>query len=121
MAAATAGLHDTRPAAGQRAGLRRAGRSVTAKDQARSRIAAAADQLLELSHRIHAHPETAWQEHRAAGWLTDALDRLGYAVTCGACQLPTAFTASIGPGELHIGICAGYDPLPALGHPCGHT
>ena len=40
---------------------------MTAKDQARSRIAAAADQLLELSHRIHAHPETAWQEHRAAG------------------------------------------------------
>jgi metal-dependent amidase/aminoacylase/carboxypeptidase family protein len=39
---------------------------VTAKDQARSRIAAAADQLLELSHRIHAHPETAWQEHQAA-------------------------------------------------------
>jgi len=29
---------------------------VTAKDLARSRIDAAADQLLELSHRIHAHP-----------------------------------------------------------------
>ena len=41
---------------------------MTAKDQARSRIGAAADQLLELSHRIHAHPETAWTEHRAAGW-----------------------------------------------------
>jgi len=54
---------------------------VTAKDQARARIAAAAGRLLELSHRIHAHPETAWQENRAAGWLTDALDRLGYAVT----------------------------------------
>ena len=40
---------------------------MTAKDQARSRIAAAAGQLLELSHRIHAHPETAWAEHRAAG------------------------------------------------------
>jgi metal-dependent amidase/aminoacylase/carboxypeptidase family protein len=72
---------------------------VTAKDQARSRIAGAADQLLELSHRIHAHPETSWQEHQAADWLTDALDRLGYAVTRDACQLPTAFTASIGTGE----------------------
>jgi amidohydrolase len=94
---------------------------VTAKDQARARIAAAADQLLELSHRIHAHPETAWQEHRAAGWLTDALDGLGYAVTRDACQLPTAFTASIGTGELHIGICAEYDALPGLGHACGHN
>ncbi len=77
---------------------------MTAKEQARARIAAAAGQLLELSHRIHAHPETAWAEHRAAGWLTDALEGLGYAVTRGACQLPTAFTASIGTGELHIGI-----------------
>lgn len=94
---------------------------MTAKDQARARIVAAADQLVELSHRIHAHPETAWQEHRAAGWLTDALDGLGYAVTRGACQLPTAFTASIGTGELHIGICAEYDALPGLGHACGHN
>ena len=94
---------------------------MTAKAQARSQIAAAADQPLELSHRIHAHPETAWQEHRAAGWLTDALDRLGYAVTCGACQLPTAFTASVGTGGLHIVICAEYDVLPGLGHACGHN
>ena len=94
---------------------------MTAKAQARSRIAAAAGQLLELSHRIHAHPETAWAEHRAAGWLTDALDRLGYTVTRGACQLPTAFTASIGTGELRIGICAEYDALPGLGHACGHN
>lgn len=96
-------------------------RPVTAKDEARSRVAAASDQLLELSHRIHAHPETAWQEHQAAGWLTDALERLGYAVTREACQLPTAFTASIGTGELHIGICAEYDALPGLGHACGHN
>ncbi len=94
---------------------------MTAKDQARSRIAAAADQLLELSHRIHLHPETAWQEHQAAGWLADALDQLGYAVTRGACQLDTAFTASIGTGELHVGICAEYDALPGLGHACGHN
>jgi amidohydrolase len=94
---------------------------VTAKDRARTRVAAAADELLELSHRIHEHPETAWQEHRAARWLTDALDRLGYAVTREACQLPTAFTASIGTGELHIGICAEYDALPGLGHACGHN
>ena len=94
---------------------------MTAKEQARARIAAAAGQLLELSHRIHAHPETAWAEHRAAGWLTDALEGLGYAVTRGACQLPTAFTASIGTGDLRIGICAEYDALPGLGHACGHN
>ena len=55
------------------------------------------------------------------GWLTDALEGLGYAVTRGACQLPTAFTASIGTGDLRIGICAEYDALPGLGHACGHN
>jgi len=94
---------------------------VTAKDEARSRVSAAAGELLELSHRLHAHPETAWQEHRAVGWVSGALDGLGYAVTRDACELPTAFTASIGSGELHIGICAEYDALPGLGHACGHN
>jgi len=94
---------------------------VTAKDQARSRVAAAAGELLGLSHRLHEHPETAWQEHNAVGWVSDALDGLGYAVTRDACQLSTAFTASIGTGELHIGICAEYDALPGLGHACGHN
>jgi metal-dependent amidase/aminoacylase/carboxypeptidase family protein len=44
---------------------------VTAKDQARSRIGAAAGQLLELSHRIHAHSEAAWAEHRAEPFAVD--------------------------------------------------
>ncbi len=25
--------------------------------------------LIDLSHRIHAHPEVAWQEERASGWV----------------------------------------------------
>jgi amidohydrolase len=97
------------------------GEAAAARDLARSRITVAAGWLLALSHRIHDHPETAWQEYRACGWLTEALDELGYAVTNGACGLPTAFTASIGSGELHVGICAEYDALPGIGHACGHN
>lgn len=38
------------------------------------------------------------------------------------CQrLPTAFTATIGSGPLHVGICAEYDALPGLGHACEHN
>jgi metal-dependent amidase/aminoacylase/carboxypeptidase family protein len=49
------------------------------------------------------------------------LERLGYRVDRGCHGLPTAFMASIGTGDLHIGICAEYDALPGLGHACGHN
>ncbi len=92
-----------------------------ARQAASSVIASSREALIALSHRIHAHPETAWQEEQAARWLADALDHLGYAVTPGVCDLPTAFTATAGSGPLHIGICAEYDALPGLGHACGHN
>jgi amidohydrolase len=92
-----------------------------ARQAATSAIASSREALIALSHRIHAHPETAWQEEQAARWLADALDDLGYAVTLSSCDLPTAFTATAGTGPLHIGICAEYDALPGLGHACGHN
>jgi amidohydrolase len=92
-----------------------------ARQAATSAIASASDALVALSHRIHAHPETAWQEEQAARWLTDVLADWGYAVTRGVCDLPTAFTATAGSGPLHVGICAEYDALPGLGHACGHN
>ncbi|WP_455355718.1 M20 family metallopeptidase [Streptomyces sp. SYSU K217416] len=84
-------------------------------------VAASAERLTGLSHRIHANPETAWEEERAARWTASALDDLGYRVTPGICGLPTAFSATIGSGPLHVGICAEYDALPGLGHACGHN
>jgi amidohydrolase len=78
-------------------------------------------ELTALSHRIHAHPEVAWEEERAAGWLGEALAGLGYAVEAGFCGMPTAFRARIGSGPLRIAVCAEYDALPGLGHACGHN
>jgi metal-dependent amidase/aminoacylase/carboxypeptidase family protein len=49
--------------------------------------------LLELSHRIHAHPEVLFEEVRASGWLADALEARGFAVERGVGGLPTAFRA----------------------------
>lgn len=85
------------------------------------RVDAAAHRLLSLSHRIHAHPETAWHEEKAAGWIADELAGAGYKVERGLCGYLTAFRASIGSGPLHLGICAEYDALPGLGHACGHN
>jgi amidohydrolase len=81
----------------------------------------ASDQLSALSHRLHANPETAWEEEKAARWTASLLDDLGYAVTPGAFGLPTAFAATVGSGPLHIALCAEYDALPGLGHACGHN
>lgn len=80
-----------------------------------------ADRLVELSHSLHAEPETAFNEHRSARKIADLLDRAGFDVTHGAAGLPTALVATRGTGELNIGICAEYDALPDLGHACGHN
>jgi len=79
------------------------------------------ERLLALSHRIHAHPELAFEEERAATWVAEGLDAAGFAVERGAGELPTAFVARAGSGPLHIAFCAEYDCLPGIGHACGHN
>ena len=91
------------------------------KDAMAGTVMAARDQLTGLSHRLHAHPEVAWTEERAAAWVAAELAGAGFDVEANACGLPTAFIARSGTGPLHIGICAEYDALPALGHACGHN
>jgi amidohydrolase len=87
----------------------------------RERLEGARDELIELSHRIHANPELGYEEELASEWLSDYLDANGFDVTKGVCDIPTAFVARIGSGPLHIAICAEYDCLPAVGHACGHN
>ncbi|MEY9874554.1 amidohydrolase [Streptacidiphilus sp. MAP12-33] len=87
----------------------------------RDTIGALAGDLTGLSRRLHANPETAWEEEKAARWTASLLDDLGYTVTPGVCALPTAFSARIGSGPLHVALCAEYDALPGLGHACGHN
>ena len=78
-------------------------------------------QLSELSLKIHSNPELAFQEVKAAGWLTRYLEENGFALERGICELPTAFKASYGKGRPAIAILAEYDALPNLGHACGHN
>ena len=77
--------------------------------------------LIDLSHRIHAHPELGYEEEKASSWLGTYLDEAGFDVTPGAHDIPTAFVARKGTGPLHIAICAEYDCLPGIGHACGHN
>ena len=91
------------------------------KSHARETVEGAQQGLLDLSHRIHAHPELGFEEEQASAWLCDALSGYGFAVEKGVGGLPTAFTARAGSGPLHLFICAEYDCLPAIGHACGHN
>src|SRR6185295_15230057 len=79
----------------------------------------------ELSHRIHAHPEPAFEEEQAATWIAEILRRHGYAVEHPAGSLATAIRAvrqgGIAGAGPRIGILAEYDALPGLGHGCGHN
>jgi amidohydrolase len=98
-----------------------------ALDHAKDAVATAVDRLaaeLEaLSHLIHDHPELAFREEKAAGWLTGYLTAKGAQVERGVGGLPTAFRATVpgrGPGPT-IAILAEYDALPGIGHACGHN
>jgi amidohydrolase len=95
--------------------------AMDAKAGVRERFGAAQEELITLSHRIHAHPELGFEEEKASTWLCEALDMAGFTVDKGICDLPTAFRAKAGSGPLHIGICAEYDSLPGIGHACGHN
>ena len=86
-----------------------------------SEINAHRQQLSELSLKIHANPETAFQEVKAATWLTEYLKENGFSIEPGICGLATAFRASYGQGKPVIAILAEYDALPKLGHACGHN
>lgn len=83
------------------------------------------DEILQLSHRIHEHPEPAFEERQAADWVAAAVSSHGYQVEHPAGRLETAVRAWL-PGGLgtdgpRIGILAEYDALPGLGHGCGHN
>ena len=79
------------------------------------------ERLVALSHRIHARPELKFEEEQSSAWTAGALSEGGFPIDAGICDLPTAFSARIGNGPLHIAICAEYDALPVIGHACGHN
>ncbi|MEU3343541.1 M20 family metallopeptidase [Streptomyces sp. NPDC006700] len=97
------------------------GTGVRLKERCRDTVTRVQDQVLALSHSLHAEPELAYEEHRSARKIADLVEGAGFAVERGVCGLPTAFTATAGSGDLVVGICAEYDALPGIGHACGHN
>jgi amidohydrolase len=79
-------------------------------------------ELIEVSRAIHAEPELAYHEEKAAARLTEAVERHGLPVTRGAYGLATAFISEFGSRDAPcVAILAEYDALPGIGHACGHN
>jgi amidohydrolase len=95
----------------------------------KERLAAAVEanraEIVELSHRIHANPEVAYEERQAAAWVAESLARHGFEVELPAGSLETAVGATRSGGRggdgPRIAILAEFDALPGLGHGCGHN
>ena len=82
--------------------------------------------LCALAADLHAHPETAFQEHRSIQVITELLERYDLPVTLGAGGVETAASSEF-KGEEEagarrtVGIISEYDALPDIGHACGHN
>lgn len=95
------------------------------------------NRLTDLSDKIWAFEEIAFQEHQSAKALSDFAREQGFRVETGVADIPTAFVAEYGSGEPVIGIMGEFDALPGLsqktvphkdplnpgkpGHGCGHN
>nr|WP_207758613.1 amidohydrolase [Algoriphagus lutimaris] len=93
--------------------------------------------LTDLSDKIWSFEEIAFRETQSAGALSDYAESLGFKVTRGVAEIPTAFVAEYGSGSPIIGILGEFDALPGLsqnkvpyksplhqdapGHGCGHN
>ncbi len=91
------------------------------KRQACDAIDAMSDELISISHEIHANPELAFHEHKAATLLSDRVEKEGLPVTREAFGLETAYATEFGDQGPTVGILSEYDALPGIGHACGHN
>ena len=86
-------------------------------------VAAVLPDALDLSHRVHATPEIAFEERQAAAWSAELLARHGFEVTAPAGGLETAFVARWAGSRAGpiVALAGEYDALPEVGHGCGHN
>ena len=93
-------------------------------DEITSYIDSISETLLSVSHEIHAHPELAFEEHRASDRLASTAQEHGIEMKRGVYDVETAFEGKIrgggGTGP-NIAVLAEYDALPGIGHACGHN
>ncbi|MEO2108212.1 MAG: M20 family metallopeptidase [Actinomycetota bacterium] len=99
-----------------------AGAPAEVADAAEAAIEAMREDLVGLSHDIHAHPELCYEEHYSAAAVEAFVGDRGHVVTRPAWGLDTALLAEAGAADgPTVAILAEYDALPDIGHGCGHN
>lgn len=93
------------------------------KAKVQAEIAQYAEEFWQVAEYIHANPELVFEEVKSSKALCDLLEKHGFAVQRGYCDLPTAFRAvkEGKPGGPTIGLLCEYDALVEIGHACGHN
>lgn len=86
------------------------------------------DHLLNILSTLHADPEVAFEEVRAAALLASTItDLTGIVVETGAHGVATALRAEVATKgfdpSVHrtVAVLSEYDALPGIGHACGHN
>lgn len=94
--------------------------------------------IVGIADKVWEFAELSLQEFKSAKTYCEALEKEGFDVERGTCNIETAFAASYGHGRPYIGILAEYDALSGLsqegglierkeknaggnGHGCGHN
>ena len=93
------------------------------KEEVTTYIDSIKEELIRLSREIHANPEILFKELNSVEILGSFLEKGGFNVDKGICDLETAFKATYkesraGPA---IAFLAEYDAVPGIGHGCGHN
>lgn len=91
------------------------------KQEVRAGVDRLGRELVEVSHEIHAHPELAFEEVRAAQLLAATARAHGLAVQQSVYGLATALEARVGASGPTVALLSEYDALPGIGHACGHN
>ncbi len=108
------------------------------KQAALAAIEAKREMITDVADRIWEFAELSLMEQRSARLYCELLEKEGFTVERGICNIETAFSASFGSGRPVIGLLAEYDALSGLsqkagslvreelkaggtGHGCGHN
>ena len=93
------------------------------KARAEETVNEIAEELKELSLKIHDNPELGHEEVQACRWQMEILTKYGFEAEKNFCGIPTAYRAVYRgkkPGP-KLAMLAEYDALPELGPGCGHN
>ena len=67
--------------------------------------------IVDIADKVWEFAELSLQEFKSAAAYCEALEKEGFDVERGTCNIETAFAASYGHGRPYIGILAEYDAL----------